>query len=246
MNNLVFLEGRNMIRDALVSDKNLRSIIITHESTSDPKIKEIINLAKNKKVRIRVLSAKQLRRLTRSVNPQNISAEMEIETHSLKQILESCRQKGRDPFILLFNKLDYEQNLGAILRSAWGAGVDAVVVSPNGVHKLTPVVTKVSMGAAAYLPLIADNLFSSLKMLKDFGIPIVGVESGLGTIYSELTLRGPITFVFGGEDSGLSDPLKKYCDIFVHIPMKTKLSSLNVSVATGIILFEKLRQEREA
>ncbi|MBU3978974.1 RNA methyltransferase, partial [Patescibacteria group bacterium] len=162
-----------------------------------------------------------------------------------KEILDRVNKKGKDVFILLFNRLDYEQNLGAILRTAWGGGVDAVIVNPGGVHELTPVVTKVSMGGAVYVPLISESLFNALKLLKDYGIPIVGVESGLGTVYSDLTLRGPIAFVFGGEDSGFTEPLKKYCDIFVHIPMQSQLSSLNVSVATAIVVFEKLRQERE-
>src|SRR5688572_21170413 len=99
---------------------------------------------------------------------------MEIETLSVRDIL---KQK-KDPFLLFYNRLDYEQNLGAILRTAWGGGVDGVVVSPAGVHKLTPVVTKVSMGGAANVPLIGESLFPALKLLKDKGIPIVGVESG--------------------------------------------------------------------
>lgn len=245
MNKYIILEGRNTIHDALISDKKVKSVMIARESVHDPKIEEIIALAKKKNVELRILPSKQLKRNTGSEKAQNIMAEMEVEPLTLKEVLESVNKKGKDPFILLFNRLDYEQNMGAILRTAWGAGVDAVIVNPGGVHELTPVVTKVSMGGAVYVPLISESLFNSLKLLKDYAIPIVGVESGMGTVYSELTLRGPIAFVFGGEDSGLTDPLKKYCDIFIHIPMQSHLSSLNVSVATAIIVFEKLRQERE-
>lgn len=245
MNKYIILEGRNTIHDALISEKKIKSVTIARESTHDPKIEEIIGLAKRKNAQLRILPSKELERKSGSWKAQNIMAEMELEPLSLKEVLEAADKKGKDPFILLFNRLDYEQNLGAILRTAWGGGVDAVIASPSGVSELTPVVTKVSMGGAVNVPLISESLFNSLKLLKDYGIPIVGVESGMGTVYSELTLRGPIAFVFGGEDSGLSDPLKKYCDIFVHIPMKSKLSSLNVSVATAIVVFEKLRQERE-
>lgn len=245
MSKFIILEGRNTIHDALISDKKIKSLIIAGESSHDPKIEEIIALAKKKNVQLRIMSSKQLRQRTHSEKSQNIMAEMEAEPVTLKEILESANKKGKDPFILLFNRLDYEQNLGAILRTAWGAGVDAVIVNPGGVHELTPVVTKVSMGGAVYVPLISESLFNALKLLKDNGIPIVGVESGMGTVYSDLTLRGPVAFVLGGEDSGLTDPIKKYCDVFVHIPMQSKLSSLNVSVATAIVVFEKLRQERE-
>jgi 23S rRNA (guanosine2251-2'-O)-methyltransferase len=245
MSKLIILEGRNTIHDALISGKKILSVMIASESAQDPKIKEIIALVKKKNIKLRILPSRQIKNMTRSASAQNVVAEMEEEPVSLKQVLEALTEKGKDPFILLFNRLDYEQNLGAILRTAWGAGVDAVIASASGVHELTPVVTKVSMGAAAYVPLIDENLFVSLKLLKDYGIPVVGVESGMGKVYSQITLRGPVAFVFGGEDSGLSEPLKKYCDIFVHIPMRSQLSSLNVSVATAIITFEKVRQERD-
>jgi 23S rRNA (guanosine2251-2'-O)-methyltransferase len=245
MTKYIILEGRNTVHDALISDKKIKSLMVASESSHDPKIDEIIKLAKKKNVQLRIMPSRQLKRKAGSEKAQNIMAEMEAEPVTLKDVLDAANKKGKDPFILLFNRLDYEQNLGAILRTAWGAGVDAVIVNPGGVHELTPVVTKVSMGGAVYVPLISESLFNSLKLLKDNGIPIVGVESGMGTIYSELILAGPIAFVFGGEDSGISDPLKKYCDIFVHIPMQSNLSSLNVSVATAIVVFEKIRQERE-
>lgn len=238
---IVTLEGRNTVHDAILSDKKVTRVFIAKESSQDPKIKEIIGLAYKKGVSVNFIPARELRNKATSPNPQNILAEMEIAQVSLKEIIE----KNENACILFFNRLDYEQNLGAILRTAWGAGVDAIVVSPSGVHQLTPVVTKVSMGAAAYVPVIAESLFPALKLLKDEGIPIVGVEEGLGIPYYEQNLLGPVAFVFGGEDSGLSEPLKKYCDLFIHIPMQSTLSSLNVSVATAIIVFEKLRQEQD-
>lgn len=237
----IILEGRNTVHDALTSSKKVVSVAIAGESVNDPKIKEIINLAKQKNVDINIVTSKQLKHRSKSFNPQNILAEVELEDLSLENILDQTE----NPLILLFNKLDYEQNLGAILRTAWGAGVDAVVVSPQGVHKLTPVVTKISMGGSVNVPLLAESLFPALKLLKERGIPIVGVESGMGEVYSNQNLIGPLALVFGGEDSGVSEPLKKYCDVFIHIPMNSELSSLNVSVATAIILFEKLRQDSE-
>ncbi len=242
MNKIVTLEGRNTIHDAILSDKKVRRVFIAKESADDPRIKEIISLADKKGVSINFIPAKELKNKAESVNPQNILAEMEIEEVSLKEVIE----KNKNACILFFNRLDYEQNLGAILRTAWGGGVDAIVVSPSGVHSLTPVVAKVSMGAVAYVPVIAESLFPQLKYLKDLGIPIVGVETGMGEAYFEQNLLGSVAFVFGGEDSGLSEPLKKYCDLFIHIPMNSSLSSLNVSVAVAIIVFEKLRQELEA
>jgi 23S rRNA (guanosine2251-2'-O)-methyltransferase len=241
MTKTITLEGRNTVHDALISDKKVTKLLVAEESLRDEKIQDIINLAKKNKVDVQVASSKQIKNKSESANPQNIIAEMELEDVSLEEILD----RKKDPLLLIYNRLDYEQNLGAIMRTAWGAGVDAVLVSPNGVHQLTPVVAKVSMGGAANVPLIGESLFPLLKMLKDRGIPIVGVEEGEGEAYTEQNLIGSVAFVFGGEDAGLSDPIKKYCDLFIHIPMHSQLSSLNVSVATAIVLFEKLRQDRE-
>lgn len=241
MGKLIILEGRNTVRDAIASDKKVTTIFIAKESSDDPKIQEIVTLAKSKNIATNTISSKALKHKSSSFNAQNILAEMELKDVTLKEILE----KNPNACILVYNRLDYEQNLGAILRTAWGAGVDAVLVSPGGVHELTPVVAKISMGGVAYVPVIAESLFPSLKFLKNAGVPIVGVESGMGTVYTQQNLIGPVAFVFGGEDSGVSEPLKKYCDLFIHIPMSSNLSSLNVSVATAIVIFEKLRQERE-
>ncbi len=242
MSKRIILEGRNTIHDALSSNKKIKTVFIAKESINDPKIQEIIKIARHKKIPLNIVSGKEIKNRAKSFNPQNILAEMEVEEVFLKEIL----QKNKNACILVFNRLDYEQNLGAILRTAWGAGVDAIIVSPNGVHEITPVVAKVSMGGVAYVPVIAQSLFPALKLLKDEGVPIVGVESKMGEVYSKQNLLGPVAFVFGGEDSSLSEPLKKYCDLFIHIPMNSELSSLNVSVATAIIVFEKLRQETDA
>ena len=176
MKQLITLEGRNTIHDALLSDKQIKSLVIGEESAHDVKVQEIIDIARAKHIPISITASKNIKRRSESGNPQNILAEMEIEQLSIEDILES----KKEPVFLFFNRLDYEQNLGAILRTAWGGGADAVIVSPNGVHELTPVVAKVSMGGAANVPLISESLFPQLRLLKDKGIPIVGVEEGMG------------------------------------------------------------------
>ncbi len=241
------LEGRNIIHDALISDKNLTSIVVSKRSKKDPKVKEILKLAQKKKIPIKSVHPDYVRKISQTGNAQGMIAYMGIyELTSLEQILKNKLEKKETPLILLFNRLDYEQNLGAILRTSWGAKVDAVIVSPQGVHTVTPVVARASMGGSMHVPLISQSLYQALTSIKEFDIPVVGVEMGKGKVYSDITLLGPVAFVFGGEDAGLSEPLKKYCHLFVHIPMSGHLQSLNVSVATAVVLFEKLRQEREA
>ena len=243
----LMIVGRNMVHDALLSDKKIQVIYIGKNSRNDPRIKEILQLADRKNVQISFVPPEKIRAMSGSENTQNIIAYMQnYHGSTLREIIENKLRDGKDPFILLFNQMDYEQNLGAIIRSAWGASVDAIVLSPSGVHEVTPVVAKVSQGGAAYVPVIAQSLFQAIATLKEFSIPLVGVEVGMGKAYDELTLLGPVAFLFGGEVSGISEPLQKKCDIFIHIPINSELASLNVSVATALVIYEKNRQERAA
>ena len=221
--------------DALKSDKVVTKVIISDDVEYNDKIGEIEKLAKEKNIPISVINPRK-----NYDDAQGVSALMEEPRHaSVEQIIKS----NENAVFLLFNHLDYDQNLGAILRTAWAANVSAVICAPNGVHKISPMVSKVSQGAVAYVPVIAQSLFQAIDILKRNFIPVVGVEVGAGEIYFKQNLTGPVAFLFGGEAKGLSDPLMSKCDLFINIPINKNLASLNVSVATAIILFEKLRQE---
>lgn len=238
---LIPIEGRNTVHDAILSPQSVESLLISSAVRNDPRIKEIEKLAKERNIRTDYISPHQLQHLTESHQSQGVIAYMQKpEIDSLHSFLE----KTPNPFILLFNQLDYEQNLGSILRTSWAAGVDLVITNPSGVHEVTPVVAKVSMGGAAHVPVLSQSLFQALTTLKKFAIKIIGVEVDQGSSYTETNLTGPIALLFGGEASGLTPPLYKYCDTLTHIPMARQVASLNVNVATSIILFEKLRQSK--
>ncbi len=229
-----------MVHDALLSEQKIASLILSTATISEPRIREIENLARKNGVPIQKVSPDELEKMCDSRNPQGVAALMNLpEVPTLEQLLKN----KRDAFLLLVNHIDYEQNLGAILRTAWAAGVDAVVASPNGVCEITPVVAKVSMGGAAYVPLLKMSMFQAVKLLHEYAVPVVGVEVEMGKSFNNTKLTGPIAFVMGGESVGLSEPLQKECDLFVNIPMNKTVASLNVSVATALVLFEKLRQE---
>ncbi len=241
MKQTITLEGRNMVHDALMSQNTIQSILISNAVLDDPRIREIESLAGKKGITCDKVRPEQIEHLTESGNAQGVIAYLDLQSPpSVEEIIKS----KPNPFFLLINKLDYEQNLGAIIRSAWAAGVDAVIVPNTGVHEITPVVAKISQGGAAYAPLISQSLFLALTTIKKYAIPVVGVEVGLGGDYAKQNLKGGIAFVFGGEAASLSEPLKKYCDVFVNIPMVKDVASLNVSVAVALVIFEKTRQDR--
>lgn len=237
----VVIEGRNMVNDAIASDKRIVGVKIANQVRNDERIKKIEQAARKKNIRIDLVDNESLTRESESGNPQGVMAVMEIDED---KTLETVLKNKRDIFILLLNRIDYEQNLGAIMRSAWAAGVDAVVASPNGVHEITSTVAKVSMGGAAYVPLFGMSLFRAIDLLNKYAVKIIGVEVGMGDVYTDVKLTGPTAFLIGGEAAGLSEPMIKKCDGFVNIPMVSGVASLNVSVATALVLFEKVRQEK--
>jgi 23S rRNA (guanosine2251-2'-O)-methyltransferase len=161
---------------------------------------------------------------------------------SLSEVLDDLAVRGESPFIVLVDEVNYEHNLGAVLRSAMGAGVHAVVVPVRRGKGLTAVVQRVAMGGAEEVPLVREGLSSALATLRRQGIRVVGADMG-GKSFWDVPMIGALALVLGGEHKGLSETLKKRCDAIVAVPLAGDLDSLNVSVTAGILLFERVRQE---
>ena len=240
--NEVQIEGRNTVFDSLNSGLEVSGVKISANVLSDSRVKEIIKIANSKKIKVMTVRQEEIDRESESFGAQVVLSFMKLpEERTLEQIINSKRKVT----ILLLNHIDYEQNLGAIMRTAWAAGVDAIIASPNGVHEITSMVAKVSMGGAAYVPLIGMSLFQAIDTLKRNAIRVVGVEVGMGESLWDTELTGSVALVMGGESVGLSEPLIKACDSMLHIPMVSGIASLNVSVATALVMFEKNRQEQK-
>lgn len=162
--------------------------------------------------------------------------------HNLQIILDN----SINPLILVLDRITDPHNLGACLRSADAAGVHAVIVPKNHSAKLNATVKKVASGAADSVPLIyVTNLVRTICMLKDYNILVVGTTEKSDHSLYKIKLNGPIALVLGSEDKGIRLLTKKYCDMLISIPMVGSVSSLNVSVASGVCLFEIMRQRLE-
>ncbi|MBA1148406.1 23S rRNA (guanosine(2251)-2'-O)-methyltransferase RlmB [Ectothiorhodospiraceae bacterium WFHF3C12] len=147
------------------------------------------------------------------------------------------------PLLLVLDQVQDPHNLGACLRTADGAGVDAVIAPRDRAVGLTPTVHKVASGAVQSVPFVqVGNLARSLKALKQRGIWLVGTDDEAGQSLFETDLAGPTAIVMGAEDTGLRRLTREACDFLVRLPMRGEVGSLNVSVATGICLYEALRQ----
>jgi 23S rRNA (guanosine2251-2'-O)-methyltransferase len=150
---------------------------------------------------------------------------------------------GPQPFVLVLDGVQDPHNLGACLRSADAAGVHAVVVPRDRAAGLSPTVRKVASGAAETIPLVqVVNLARTLRHLKDRGLWLVGAAGEADKDLYTADFKGPLALVMGSEGEGLRRLTREACDFLVRIPMRGTVESLNVSVATGVLLFEAVRQ----
>lgn len=208
------------------------------------RLAEIRALAERAGVQVVAVDAAQLDRLADGERHQGAVAEVaapagDPETQ-LEQALEAA---GSVPLLLVLDGVQDPHNLGACLRSADAAGVAAVLVPRDRAAGLTPVVRKVAAGAAETVPLVAVvNLARTLRDLKDRGIWLVGTDDSADKTLYEADLKGPLALVMGSEGEGMRRLTRECCDLLVSIPMAGAVESLNVSVATGVALFEAVRQ----
>lgn len=235
------IEGRNPVFEALQSATKVHLVLVQSRSVKAPRIREIISLARKKGVRVRKVSSNQLKKISRTGNHQGVIAHVQRETKTLTEVLEELNQSGKQAFFVLLNEVHHMQNLGAIIRTAECAGASGVIVPPK--TEITTEVTRAAMGATEHIPVISENIFNAIKILKNNAIRIVGLEaSGTKTIF-KTDLTGAITIIIGGEHSGITRSLLSKCDLVLKIPLFGKINSLNMSNAAAIVLFEKVRQE---
>jgi len=229
------LEGRNVVYEALVRGRRtVRTVWMDLGAKSDDKIDQILALAGD---RVKRVERAQLDRMSLTGVHNGVIAEAdELVEPTVRQLLGAP-----EPFLVLVDEVQYEHNLGAVLRSALGAGVDGVIIPTQRGKGLTPVVQRVSMGGAEAVPVVRAGISASLAEIQRAGVRVIGADMN-GTAPWDLDLTGPIAFVLGGEDKGLTAPVRKRCDAIAGIPLMGDLQSLNVSVTAGILLFERVRQ----
>ena len=235
------IEGRNPVLEALKANNSIYRIFLEEGIAKSAKIVEILKLARVNKIEIVKRGRKKLQGLSRTSSHQGVIAFAEsLPAFSLKGILQNCYHKEKDPFIVILPEVLHNYNLGAVARTAEAAGADCLIVSKR--TKIDAAVSRASMGAIEYLPIVQESLYSALEILKKDGIKLVAAEAEAKTIYSKTKLTGPIALLVGSEDRGLTDTLLKKIDLSVKIPDEGKVGSLNLSVAAALLIFEVVRQ----
>ncbi len=219
-------------------------IRVDERSKANEKMDAIFDLAKQRGVPVSAVGREELddRSLT-GVHNGIIAEAEELPAYTVAGLISELYRKDQLPFFVLVDEVQYEHNLGAILRSALGAGVNGLIVPVRRGKGLTPVVQRVAMGAAESVPVIREGLSSALATLRREGVRVVGADMD-GAPCWQVPMTGSLALVLGGEDKGLSPTLRDRCDAIVSVPLAGDLESLNVSVTAGILLFEKVRQDR--
>jgi 23S rRNA (guanosine2251-2'-O)-methyltransferase len=238
--------GLHAVEAALKRDPASIEQLYCDNKRKDRRLNELASLAQNQGVRPEWRSRSELdAMLPDGARHQGVAARVrgvaERNESFLEQLLVDLE---RPPFLLVLDGVTDPHNLGACLRSADAAGIDAVIVPRDRACGLTPVVRKVASGAAEAVPFVqVTNLARTLKTLQDAGVWVVGtaLEEGAVSLY-EARLDGALAIVLGAEGKGMRRLTRENCDQLVYIPMHGSVQSLNVSVATGIALFEVRRQ----
>ena len=237
------IEGRNAVLELLESDKDINKIYITKGELKGS-INKIIAIANEKKVIIVQKDKKQMDMMAQSENYQGVIAVVPpYEYVDVEDILEVAKERNEDPFILILDGIEDTHNLGAIIRTAETAGVHGIIIPKRRAAQVNSTVSKVASGALEYMRIArVNNITDTISKLKDKGVWICGTAIDADKFYYDQNLTGPLAIVIGNEGKGISDLVKRNCDFLVKIPMKGKVTSLNASVSTGIIVYEAVKQ----
>jgi len=234
------ITGRNAVLEGLKYGTRFLALYIDQGAKGD-KVRDIINLATKKRVRITFVGRHKLDKLSQDEHHQGVIGLIAERERSFEEIVTLIQSKEKGVLVMV-REIQYDQNLGAILRTAEAAGAGAVILPTRQKTGVNEVVRRVSMGASERIIVVEANLFEAIKQLKSLGCKVVGVEIDGKIPYYQVSVDGWVVYLFGGEDKGLSPQLEERCDQVAMIPMAGKVTSLNVSATVSVVLFDHLRR----
>ena len=232
----MLLSGIHPIAEALRAGRPLERLVVA-QGAGGPRLQEIIDMARRAGVPVRFEPRAALDRLAGSSAHQGVVALGAARQYAGLDAAAACE------LVVALDGVEDPHNLGAIIRTAHAAGAGAVIIPERRAATLTDVVGKAAAGALEHLPVVrVANINRTLEELKDRGFWIYGLDERGTETYDRAEFATPTALVFGGEGKGLHEQVRKHCDALVRIPMAGQISSLNVSVAAGVTLFEWKRR----
>ena len=236
------IEGRNAVIEAFRSGRTIDKVFVL-DGCQDGPVRTIVREAKKHGAVLNFVEKERLNQLSETGRHQGVIAWAAAYSYAeVSDMLEAAAQKNEDPFLILLDGIEDPHNLGAIIRTANTAGAHGVIIPKRRASGLTATVAKASAGALNYTPVAkVTNLAKTIDELKEKGLWFVCADMDGEQMY-DLNLTGPIGLVVGSEGQGVSRLVKEKCDYIASIPMKGEITSLNASVAGGVLAYEIVRQ----
>jgi 23S rRNA (guanosine2251-2'-O)-methyltransferase len=238
--NIIF--GIHPVAEALNARRELEKVFIQKGLTHE-KIRDILNECNSLKIPVQKVPIEKLNRITRKNHQGIIAFQASITYASLENIIDSTFQKGKDPLLLVLDRITDVRNFGAIARTAEGLGFDLIIIPETGSARINEDAIRTSAGALHHIPVTrVKDLKNTLDFLSVSGIRVIASTEKTDNNLSNTDLTGPLALVMGSEDVGIDGKLLERAHHKVRIPMYGKIESFNVSVSFGIIGYEILRQ----
>ncbi|KGM95249.1 RNA methyltransferase [Clostridium novyi A str. 4552] len=240
------IEGRNAVIEALRSDRTIEYVMVAKGNMTGS-INKVLGIAKDKGIIIKEVDRKKLDSMSITGAHQGVMAIVTPFKYSqIEDIFNYAQEKGEEPFILILDEIEDPHNLGSIMRTAEICGVHGIVIPKRRNVGVTPTVYKTSAGAAEYVKVAkVANINRAIDEIKERGIWVYGADMDGENYCFQTNFKGAVALVIGSEGRGISKLTKQKCDVLVKIPMIGKITSLNASVAAGIMMYEVLKQKME-
>lgn len=234
--------GIRPVIEAIDSDKEVEKVFV-QKGLQSSTLKELMALLKERDVPFQFVPIEKLNRISRKNHQGIIAYVSPIHFFNIENLLPGIYEQGKEPFILVLDRITDVRNFGAMLRTAECSGVDAVVIPSKNTAQLNSGTIKSSAGAIFKVPVCrSDNLKITLDFLKESGLKLIAATETSAINIFDSELSGPVAIIMGSEGDGVSNEYLKRSDLKVKIPMLGEIDSLNVSVAAGVMLFEVVRQ----
>ena len=239
------LYGLHAVREALkAGGRPLQRVLVLR---IDKQFTDLVQLARSRRVPVHIQPISSLDRLVPNGKHQGVVAFAAAKAYQTQEeILDRAAQRQEPPLLVILDGVEDPHNLGAVLRTAEGAGAHGVFIPERRAVGLTSVVAKASAGAIDHMPVSrVTNLSRLLDSLKAAGVWIYGVTPSAKKVFTDIDYRGPVGFVLGAEGTGIRSGVVQHCDECVRIPLRGKVQSLNVSASAAIVLYEVVRQREQ-
>ena len=243
-NEMIF--GIRAIIEAIESDKEIDKIILKKDLQSELSHELFEVLRSHPLIQVQRVPLERINKYTRKNHQGAIAFISSTHYQRVEDLVQNIFEEGKDPFFIILDGVTDVRNFGAIARTCECAGVDAIVIPFRGSVSVGADAIKTSAGALHTLSVCKEkNLVQTVKYLKASGVRVVAATEKGDKVYTDTNLTGPLAIVMGAEDTGVSPEIIRLCDDLVKIPINGKISSLNVSVAAGVMIYESIRQRQK-